>query len=93
MHSYVAHTSFSERHNRAQPLIPGDGPLVYRQSDFLFSDHIFNHLPIIVFAFVLERPADLPMRSSARAIHLFDSVGDDLPSDASLGPGFFITQR
>ena len=40
MHSYVAHTSFSERHNRAQPLIPADGPLVYRQSDFLFSDHI-----------------------------------------------------
>jgi hypothetical protein len=43
MHSYVAHTSFSERHNRAQPLTPADGPLVYRQSDFLFSDHIFNH--------------------------------------------------
>jgi hypothetical protein len=39
MHSYVAHTSFSERHNRAQLLIPADGPLVYRQSDFLFSDH------------------------------------------------------
>jgi hypothetical protein len=33
------------------------------------------------------------VRSSARAIHWFDSVGDDLPSDASLGPGFFITQR
>ena len=28
---------------------------------------------IIVFACVLERAADLPMRSSARTIHLFDS--------------------
>jgi hypothetical protein len=28
MHSYVAPTSLSERHNRAQPLIPIDGPLV-----------------------------------------------------------------
>lgn len=27
---------------------------------------------IIVFACVLERAADLPMRLSARAIHLFD---------------------
>jgi hypothetical protein len=32
------------------------------------------------------------MRSSARTIHSFDSGGDDLRSDASLGPGFFITQ-
>ncbi len=28
---------------------------------------------IIVFACVLERAANLPMRSSARTIHLFDS--------------------
>jgi hypothetical protein len=46
---------------------------------------------IIVLACVPERAADLRVRSSAQTIHLFDSGGDDLPSYASLGPGFFIT--
>src|SRR5436309_11370913 len=38
---------------------------------------------IIVFACVLERAADLPMRPSSRTMHLFDSAS---PSSLSLRP-------